>query len=429
MCFISGGSFLFKLFTMFEHSTINLMYILVCGFEHINIYKPSTSKEGNSEVYAVCTGYRGGQFIEDHMHNITQFYGHPDFSTKALFPLDCLPDSFLEQIQSCAYFFYNHQCKVINDNIVAYENPNQRKDAILKRQRSVIASMFLERYELAPIAKSDEILHNVFPEDQHVHLNPRNHQGTFTERLHLKPVSYQEKIVKLHIELTSLMETYKLVTNEEISWLDCAKLHCVPINYTHGKPVGRIRSSKFVLSWILKLYIKLTDCFGAVNFNVTNSTADGNTVIFKDQETNKMYDDWEKKNLSMLKDNLLILKDGECLMLKNFRVLSQFSAGVLYLVAKTSFLELGFRNDSVIVLKGFHNKVEVLSLLESITTEVSATLSEGGKKTVLGVLPIQNISQGVFYSLLLRYNNNFLYARSAEIINPLTKSLNIQMFN
>lgn len=286
--------------------------------------------------------------------------------------------------------------------------------------------MFLQRYELAPIAKSDEILRNVFQEDQHVHLNPRNHHGTFTERLHLKPVSYQEKIVKLHMELTSLMETYKLATNEEISWLDCTKLYHSPVSYTHGKPVERIRSSKFVLSWILKLYIKLTDCFSVVNFNTTNSIADVNLLIFANQEANEKYDDWEKKNLSVLKDNLMILKDGESLMLKNFRVLSQFSAGVLYLLAQTSFRELGFSNDSVIALKGFHNKVECLSILESIAMEISTTLSKDHKKTVLGVLPIQYISQGVFYSLLLRYNNNLLYARSAEIINPLTKNLNIQ---
>lgn len=289
--------------------------------------------------------------------------------------------------------------------------------------------MFLERYELAPIAKSDEILCNVFQEDQHVHLNPRNHHGTFTERLHLKPVSYHEKIVKLHMELTSLMETYNLVNNREISWLDCTKLYRSSLSFTHGKPVERIRSSKFVLSWILKLYIKFTDSFEMVNFNITNSIADGNSLIFATQKANECYDDWEKINLSILKDNLMILKDGDSLLLKNFRVLSQFNAGVLYLIAQTSFRELGFSNDSVIVLRGFHNKAEVLSILESIVTEVSAaSLVDGDKKTVLGVVPIQNLSSGAFYSLLLRYNNNFLFARSAEIITPLTKTLNIQAY-
>lgn len=41
----NGGSFVLKLFTMFESDTICLMYLLCCVFQHVNLFKPASSKE------------------------------------------------------------------------------------------------------------------------------------------------------------------------------------------------------------------------------------------------------------------------------------------------------------------------------------------------------------------------------------------------
>ncbi|KAI5944802.1 Cap-specific mRNA (nucleoside-2'-O-)-methyltransferase 2 [Manis javanica] len=47
----NGGSFVLKMFTLFEHCSINLMYLLNCSFDEVHVFKPATSKAGNSEVY------------------------------------------------------------------------------------------------------------------------------------------------------------------------------------------------------------------------------------------------------------------------------------------------------------------------------------------------------------------------------------------
>jgi 23S rRNA U2552 (ribose-2'-O)-methylase RlmE/FtsJ len=52
-----GGSFILKIYDMFNHQTINLMSILKQCFNMIHIIKPLTSRPANSEKYLLCTGY------------------------------------------------------------------------------------------------------------------------------------------------------------------------------------------------------------------------------------------------------------------------------------------------------------------------------------------------------------------------------------
>lgn len=56
------------MFTVFECNSLCRMYLLCCAFESIHIKKPVTSKEGNSEVYVVCCGYRGLSYMEPWIH-------------------------------------------------------------------------------------------------------------------------------------------------------------------------------------------------------------------------------------------------------------------------------------------------------------------------------------------------------------------------
>jgi 23S rRNA U2552 (ribose-2'-O)-methylase RlmE/FtsJ len=51
------GSFILKIYDMFNHQTIHLMSILKQCFKTIHIIKPLTSRPANSEKYLLCTGY------------------------------------------------------------------------------------------------------------------------------------------------------------------------------------------------------------------------------------------------------------------------------------------------------------------------------------------------------------------------------------
>uniref|UniRef100_A0A671P306 Cap-specific mRNA (nucleoside-2'-O-)-methyltransferase 2 n=1 Tax=Sinocyclocheilus anshuiensis TaxID=1608454 RepID=A0A671P306_9TELE len=54
----TGGSFVLKMFTLFEHSSVCLLYLPACCFRSVNVFKPGTSKSGNSELYIVCLDYQ-----------------------------------------------------------------------------------------------------------------------------------------------------------------------------------------------------------------------------------------------------------------------------------------------------------------------------------------------------------------------------------
>jgi 23S rRNA U2552 (ribose-2'-O)-methylase RlmE/FtsJ len=59
-----GGNFVIKMFTMFESETVCLMYLLNIAFKQVEVFKPATSKEGNSEVYVICKHFHKTEWIE-----------------------------------------------------------------------------------------------------------------------------------------------------------------------------------------------------------------------------------------------------------------------------------------------------------------------------------------------------------------------------
>lgn len=53
-----GGTFIIKFFDSFTKVTIDLIYILCCMYESIEINKPKTSRLANSEKYLVCKNFK-----------------------------------------------------------------------------------------------------------------------------------------------------------------------------------------------------------------------------------------------------------------------------------------------------------------------------------------------------------------------------------
>ena len=53
-----GGSFLLKAFTLFEHPTICALYLMGSLFRQVHVFKPATSKPGNSETYIIGKGFK-----------------------------------------------------------------------------------------------------------------------------------------------------------------------------------------------------------------------------------------------------------------------------------------------------------------------------------------------------------------------------------
>tara|TARA_Y100000389_G_scaffold204166_1_gene255318 strand:- start:3036 stop:4169 length:1134 start_codon:yes stop_codon:yes gene_type:complete len=86
-----GGNFVLKVFDLFDYKTIQLLYLLYCHYEKINIYKPSTSRLSNSEKYIVCTSFKGCH--EDIKKNLRDMF----YTCNQI--VIYIPDSFLHELK------------------------------------------------------------------------------------------------------------------------------------------------------------------------------------------------------------------------------------------------------------------------------------------------------------------------------------------
>ncbi|UYV74389.1 CMTR2 [Cordylochernes scorpioides] len=57
-CLAPNGNLVVKKFTLLECDSVCLTFLLTCLFNKVNVFKPVTSKPGNSEVYVICQGFR-----------------------------------------------------------------------------------------------------------------------------------------------------------------------------------------------------------------------------------------------------------------------------------------------------------------------------------------------------------------------------------
>lgn len=112
-----------KIFTTFEDSTINLLYLLNLLFEKVTIFKPCTSKSGNSEVYVINFHYKGFNLLSKLWHRFLFVYknGKEMYLLKSMFKISEIPQVFIKEVSVCAHFFMENQIKTILDNIKHFE--------------------------------------------------------------------------------------------------------------------------------------------------------------------------------------------------------------------------------------------------------------------------------------------------------------------
>ncbi|XP_066254327.1 cap-specific mRNA (nucleoside-2'-O-)-methyltransferase 2 [Euwallacea similis] len=155
-----GGSFVLKIFTVFENSTLCLLYLLNCTFKKTFLFKPATSKSGNSEVYLICLEYNGFDMLSPIWHNLTIPYQNGFFqSDLSMFSLMEIPENFICQVTTaCTDFFLEKQISTINDNIHFYLYPNEEDKHNLHNCKIQIANLYIKIYRLSAINKKYRIV-------------------------------------------------------------------------------------------------------------------------------------------------------------------------------------------------------------------------------------------------------------------------------
>eukprot|EP00088_Acartia_fossae_P014570 TRINITY_DN17817_c0_g1_i3.p1 TRINITY_DN17817_c0_g1~~TRINITY_DN17817_c0_g1_i3.p1 ORF type:complete len:596 (-),score=173.53 TRINITY_DN17817_c0_g1_i3:140-1708(-) len=450
-----GGSFVIKMFTMFESETVCMMYLLSVCFAQIDVFKPATSKEGNSEVYVVCRDFKRVPWLDKYLDGVKDVYGNfPD--DKSLFSREDIPDSFIDQIKKSATLFLQLQENAIENNLHYYLEPMNAGDQkdLTEIQRQV-ADHYINHYGVEEIPNYRQVVFN--RSDPFIsQLDRRLDQGTFLERQAAQSLDTTAKLINIRKTLKSWKVKGRL---RFVEWVTAPKLAtCLEVP-VYGAKVKKIQSSKFCTGQHISMYNETVQLLNQLQqeeerepkkrklskekpYSGSVQRLDECTPNSKMlQKIAKIYPDLvegskvlslhvpsdsgrrncldmelEAKNLLKLIDTLITgvsaLNKGENLIIEKPPLLTRISVGIFFCVAAL-FDELGFVRpyceERVIIMSGFLVKKESnaaedsIASLEKILTEIMDG-EKSGKGEVLSVCSIKDLVQDPIYSEMVLYN-------------------------
>ncbi|CRK92685.1 CLUMA_CG006346, isoform A, partial [Clunio marinus] len=241
------GSMLIKMFTFFETSSISILYILNCCFEELHIFKPATSKEGNSEVYVIGIGYKKNVLTNDLIEKMIISFKD---ETKMLLPLEVIPKEFLHEVVEAARFFMNLQVNVIEGNIKTFQRYDKYENERIRKLKSRMVEHFVMLYKIHPIREEQKILNGLI-ENIDINLNVRVHTGSHSERINFQYLEQSEKCQVMHDRLKHFYDNFVANTvNSPCIPLNLNNSELSPlkfIKFIYGLSFEKVASSKFVL--------------------------------------------------------------------------------------------------------------------------------------------------------------------------------------
>ncbi|XP_052005332.1 cap-specific mRNA (nucleoside-2'-O-)-methyltransferase 2 isoform X1 [Xyrauchen texanus] len=190
----TGGSFVLKMFTLFEHSSVCLLYLLACCFRSVNVFKPGTSKSGNSELYIVCLDYQAKESIRSLLSKLIRNYGPDLASTVALFPHHCIPESFLSQHEEICTFFHALQVNTIQENLRLFACMNVEQRRQLDKLRECAAELYMKRFNVQYLPRKNWVCRGGVA--RWVKPNERKQMGSFNQRKEMQLQGWQQRLAQ-----------------------------------------------------------------------------------------------------------------------------------------------------------------------------------------------------------------------------------------
>lgn len=205
---------------MFEHQTICLLYLLNLVFAKVTMYKPGSSKGGNSEIYIICLKYKGIEILNGIWNSLLDPFKRGSFPKKtALFSLKEIDTKFLYQLFNGSQFFINKQMNRINDNIQNFQICyNASDNARIHRLKQYVANRFGILCKLKQILPQCRLL-------------PFSDMGSFNNDHGNKFLDFQSGVYKVTVFFNK---------------------NC--LNPVVGKPIREVKSSSFCSPDVLKLF-------------------------------------------------------------------------------------------------------------------------------------------------------------------------------
>ncbi|CAF1252413.1 unnamed protein product, partial [Didymodactylos carnosus] len=260
-CLTVKGNFVFKMFTIFEKETIDLIYMINLVFEQVTICKPATSKAGNSETYVVCIGFYQELFETNYLEKLRVIvHENLNQSSRSSFVFDKYPDLFLEQIVRCSYSFEKHQCDVIEDNLKYFHNLDRRYSKKIREEKELLLNEYIQRYSLKELLSSDKRLTPVIDNNTGLPILPDSLPESYTRILYqylsapLALVQVPKRLQGTYFErkedkqTSNVNEMRKCLTKTIRSGLYCPTCAKLSISDTGNKDESTFQTPKLVRS-------------------------------------------------------------------------------------------------------------------------------------------------------------------------------------
>lgn len=146
------GSFVLKIFTIFEVFTISLLHFLKSVFHKVTLFKPGPSKPGNSEVYVINQGFLKVKCSESVLWKQFLNAAYKMDTELALVDINTMSVSFLRSIKSYVLKSCSAQKTVINDNVKCYEGLSHGEYVKLQQVKNYIATRFVDKFGIHSIS-------------------------------------------------------------------------------------------------------------------------------------------------------------------------------------------------------------------------------------------------------------------------------------
>ena len=145
----------------------------------MHAFKPATSKEGNSEMYVVCKGFRIDELTADQKSELLR----KCHTGRLILQPSLIPDGFTEELLKCATFFKELQCKVIEKNLRTFNEGFDHKE--MRSLRDSVAAKFMQGNCIEGISKDKGLVAagaSVQRLGQCLNLDERVEAGTFEDK-------------------------------------------------------------------------------------------------------------------------------------------------------------------------------------------------------------------------------------------------------
>ncbi|XP_063424264.1 cap-specific mRNA (nucleoside-2'-O-)-methyltransferase 2-like [Mytilus trossulus] len=241
-----GGNMVLKKFTMLECDTICLLYLLNCLFTEVTVFKPATSKSGNSEVYLMCLGFLGIGSIQGQIEQLCEKYFSPaESSTEihCLFSQDEIPEDFLQQHIKCCNYFTSLQEETIKNNLNYFEKISDDFSQEIIGMKVCCTDLYFSKYNVKSIPIYLKITQ---PQKQqkkscnHRYREIKRNEGTYNDRVRVQALQWEQRV--LHYDTydidDSCVEWFRILYPPEEE--EVRKWACVT-----GCQVTTIMSSRF----------------------------------------------------------------------------------------------------------------------------------------------------------------------------------------